>query len=416
MRLFVAVTATLLCSAAASAIINKGSEPITLPTPITINTNLQKSAQQPIMALSEDWVTIGTGRLEDEVFVGGVEYEVTIQESVSNPGYYRIPDAWYGAGYETALPLYIDATNPDYVIIPYQDTGVYWSSSMANVHIASWSYAYSYFGYTADEVILNDPTAVIKFNGVCINIPAEALIYSFDTLFSADMQAYVLNDVEMNIYFPDAPDEWTTYSEDCTWTDGILASFYGYEPQEVTVTVEQNNYKSGYYRIVDPYQANVSGANALEIDLSIPACVMVPLQDTGMDDDTYGEMYILSQSYNMIGTGDGQCTVEEFLRDLAPYNAWATTTEDITTVTIPGPAIAYYFPSYSSTNIYMAPYEVASVLKMPAISTGISSIVSDEDTSAPAVYYNLQGVEIKTPQAGQLYIRKQGSRAEKIKY
>lgn len=42
--------------------------------------------------------------------------------------------------------------------------------------------------------------------------------------------------------------------------------------------------------------------------------------------------------------------------------------------------------------------------------------VDDEADDAPAVYYNLQGVQIANPQPGQLYIRVQGDKRDKIVY
>lgn len=43
---------------------------------------------------------------------------------------------------------------------------------------------------------------------------------------------------------------------------------------------------------------------------------------------------------------------------------------------------------------------------------GVSSVIVD-DENAPVEYYNLQGVRVDNPQAGQLVIRRQGSKAEK---
>lgn len=56
--------------------------------------------------------------------------------------------------------------------------------------------------------------------------------------------------------------------------------------------------------------------------------------------------------------------------------------------------------------------------KMNFICTKPAGIFDDEIDAAdePAIYYNLQGIEIENPQHGQLYIRVQGDKREKIVY
>ena len=40
--------------------------------------------------------------------------------------------------------------------------------------------------------------------------------------------------------------------------------------------------------------------------------------------------------------------------------------------------------------------------------------ISAEDANAPVKYYNLQGMEVANPEAGQLVIKKQGSKTVKV--
>ncbi|MDE5635973.1 MAG: chitobiase/beta-hexosaminidase C-terminal domain-containing protein, partial [Muribaculaceae bacterium] len=48
------------------------------------------------------------------------------------------------------------------------------------------------------------------------------------------------------------------------------------------------------------------------------------------------------------------------------------------------------------------------------INTGIDNVVVDNDENTPVEYYNLQGVRVENPAAGQLYIKRQGSKATKV--
>lgn len=45
---------------------------------------------------------------------------------------------------------------------------------------------------------------------------------------------------------------------------------------------------------------------------------------------------------------------------------------------------------------------------------GVNDVIADEDANAPVEYYNLQGVRVSNPAAGQLVIKKQGKTATKV--
>lgn len=46
--------------------------------------------------------------------------------------------------------------------------------------------------------------------------------------------------------------------------------------------------------------------------------------------------------------------------------------------------------------------------------SAIGSIVTDADAEAPVEFYNLQGIRVANPEAGNIYIRRQGSKATKV--
>ncbi|MCC8038224.1 MAG: hypothetical protein LIP02_08865 [Bacteroidales bacterium] len=46
--------------------------------------------------------------------------------------------------------------------------------------------------------------------------------------------------------------------------------------------------------------------------------------------------------------------------------------------------------------------------------TGVESAISTDASLAPTEYYNLQGIRVTNPQPGQILIRRQGSKAEKV--
>ena len=45
---------------------------------------------------------------------------------------------------------------------------------------------------------------------------------------------------------------------------------------------------------------------------------------------------------------------------------------------------------------------------------GLADVIADSDANAPVEYYNLQGIRIANPEAGQLLIKRQGKTVSKI--
>ena len=48
------------------------------------------------------------------------------------------------------------------------------------------------------------------------------------------------------------------------------------------------------------------------------------------------------------------------------------------------------------------------------LTSGVDDVTVDNEDNAPVEYYNLQGVRVENPAAGQLYIKRQGSKATKV--
>ena len=63
----------------------------------------------------------------------------------------------------------------------------------------------------------------------------------------------------------------------------------------------------------------------------------------------------------------------------------------------------------TSKNVYINSAKVT----YTDISTGISSVVVID---GDAVYYNLQGIRVANPAAGEIYIRVRGSQVDKIRF
>lgn len=58
--------------------------------------------------------------------------------------------------------------------------------------------------------------------------------------------------------------------------------------------------------------------------------------------------------------------------------------------------------------------ENAAFVRTDAIKSGVEDIITDADADAPVEYFNLQGVRVAEPAAGNLYIRRQGKTSTKV--
>ncbi len=166
------------------------------------------------------------------------------------------------------------------------------------------------------------------------------------TLEYADVDSIVVDYPESEL------PEWSTIDIAAQYTDPVMSSFYFNDPlPAITTSVQKSNVEEGVYRILDPYAAAYeygleSCGNPLEFDLSDPRCVLVPLQDTGITDSSYGPIQILSLS-------DNYNSIDAFLASAyADYIITFSTSGSEVTVNFAPNGIWYYFPEYDTEHIY----------------------------------------------------------------
>lgn len=132
--------------------------------------------------IPEPWTSLGKGMWREDIFnvwydVDNLEYEVTIEESDLNPGYYRIVnlysdgllDQLFGqdmSGYCVDNNFLIDATDPDHVVIPAQKIGV----NLGDGDILVMSAISDYVTGISEDLYGTMENGVITFpaKGVCI--------------------------------------------------------------------------------------------------------------------------------------------------------------------------------------------------------------------------------------------------------
>lgn len=211
-------------------------------------------------------------------------------------------------------------------------------------------------------------------------------------------------------------DNWTAIGQ-CDYTDVFLTAI-GYtnsllaEPQTYKVDVERNKTNPSLVRIVDPYVnhpyfqkkstklklSSHGHHHYIYLDYSDPDFVMIPESPMGAD-----------LGYGMVCANSPASWYypEHSKEEIRKYYGVATYKDG--TITLPNNAL---FTSETRSE-HNALYRNAFEGKLVLTSAGVDGIEAD-GTEAPAEYYNLQGIRVANPQAGQLLIRRQGKKATKV--
>lgn len=436
MKKFYTAMAMLACAAAAVAVTPMENQPLSLQSlspdnliPFkagVIQHAISVDQKAGMMKVGEDWTTIGDNALFEDQMVTGATITATLQGN--GEGSYQLVAPW--AEYDITSNLVVDASNPECVKIPLVYAG-YNSYYKSDLYVMSFSSYMEDYGYEDEEIIEymeaeEIPQVIYYADYGIIEMPGEGMVAYFPDYGSEG--AYMYFAADSYIYFPGVTPFWSDLDTEATWTDGILSTlFSGTQYAEGVVTVQKFNYEDGYYRIVGPWNTSFNGnyGGYLEFYMGNPECVMVPYQGTGISGNGIGEVYIASASYIEIGTytdDNGQevtVTVEDFLAgDYGEMNIAATIEGDNVTIDFAKNACWFNCPDSTDADwdpnyFYWMPdnYAATSCLKFKDASSGISSVVAEE--TGEAVYYNIQGVQVANPQAGQIYIVKQGSKVSK---
>ena len=386
-----------------------------------------KTAKAPVATAenyeSETWTSLGAGKYIStaiaDCYGGSTDLvDVEIFEAQGKKGLYKVvgvwPDILNGGG-----TIYIDATDPDFVLIKDQDTGIV-DKVDGETHIASLTSVLVSNGYTKEKILaeladinitLKDNVITIPEGAVCLNWPNAPDDSQYETN-PAKWYSYGENEGVVVLPGGEYVDPWGE-AVDATMVETILGPTFG-NTNTAPYTIQiQKNSETGVYRLISPWRQlytdlglGSSTAPNLDIDASDPTNLIIPLQATGLGGKTDGAYGYMSTSYydlvneqetedalkiTLTDNGDGTSTIS------FPYHSgfiYAQTSGD-----------TYYASNYA---------DVLSYVTFPTFS-GINEVKADIDNSnAPVEYFNLQGVRIVNPEAGQFVIKRQGSEVTKL--
>lgn len=360
------------------------------------------------------WNELGVGKYKatvlPAVYSGSTEMvDVTVYEQADKPGMYKLVGVWPDLVQNGEL--IVDATDPEFVVVPNQFTGLT-DTDDGQTFISSVSYwAVEDLDFTKEQILGSYPELNIALVDGIMNIPSGALSLQWpdapeDSKWDTDPGEWYQYETDPGmIILPGANyvDPWAETFE-ATWNENLIyALFAGVQNTTFAPTTVQHNSETGLYRINNAYQTLFTDLGAgsnptpLVFDASNPDDVQIELQHTGIS-----QYYIFSESWYEAQYGDPEDPVEY------PMITLVENEDGSKTLTIPYHSATLYDAS-ASKFYYAAGYE--SVLNiLPNVNTGVESV---NTTNGAAEYFNLQGVRVANPAEGQLLIKVQDGKAVK---
>ena len=193
-----------------------------------------------------------------------------------------------------------------------------------------------------------------------------------------------------------------------TVSGDMYFSPFGKTPASYAVDVYLNNEQGTELLVKDPLKGlyaalSFEGVSPdMVIDATDPDNLLIPEFSLGFGGgDKDGLYYGMSVSANQQDIAD---TPEESRSKL-------TKDEYTTLITIPVKGL-FLWPS-KTTSLYYA-NKAAATITIVHEQGGVNDIIADEENNAPVEFFNLQGQRVNNPAAGQLVIRRQGTKVAKV--
>lgn len=368
---------------------------------------------------SYTWKDLGEGTFSDFVlsnlFVGifNEPVKVMVQESEQKPGVYRLVNPWQkndNVNFNDELNyLVIDASDPDYVMVPAQQSPVADAQEGETWYCSYTDWAVNVVGIDKETFFSLQPDKVPQLRDGVMKFSRNtmAVMYPYGTgaEFEPGTWSYTNMEYEGYLALPGASGEdvedWVSIGRG-RFLEGFLETIFDedYVPEEREVEIMENKTVAGVYKVVKAFQASAPTGRDLIIDARQPGFVKVEEQNTGVN-STNGWVYILSVSTN------GMFSDYESMVTWNPDYASRNITMDEKGIYFPKNSILLYFPQTGNASVYTNPNAVDSYLLFPE-SDGVGHVSADE-SDAPVMYFNLQGMRVESPQPGQLVIVRKGS-------
>lgn len=274
--------------------------------------------------------------------------------------------------------------------------------------------------------------AVVASNGVDVTKYAgQTAVWGFDGPNTLNTLLYVTLDANGNVkesgrkytfIVENDSDNWESIGQ-ASFEESIISGFFtDIESMQLTCTVEKHKTIDNYFRLVNPYEGMTSitsktcpGHNHyLYVNATDPMHVYIEPSVLGVNiNSNLGDVAVMSWGYQYRES-------DEDIAEAEDLGIWGTLNTVDGTITIPkNPS-----NTISTTRLLLQNYNNGAflspandkdfVITLPEDTfAGIEDLTVDSDNDSPVEYYNLQGIKINNPQQGQIYIKRQGSKASK---
>lgn len=205
-------------------------------------------------------------------------------------------------------------------------------------------------------------------------------------------------------------DQWETLEGEGLYTDCMVTDLMELGPGEAyKVTVQQSISTPGYYRIVNPYGKTSPFGDRTTHTCDCNHYIYINAVNPQR---VYIERSIPGVSLNGSNYLIFSCAVENLIyespEDIDP-NLWGTKSGQV--ITLPENTVIYNEYPFYYWHYNVTPFR----LELPE-SGSVNIIMADEDVNVEPEYFNMQGVRVADPVSGQLLIRRQGTRIDKISF
>lgn len=365
------------------------------------------------------WKSLGKGQYASSVVAdiyGGSNSPVDVEvfEAEGQAGVYKVVGVWPDIVKSGKAELIVDASNPDFILVPKQNTGIN-DSVDGTTYIASQTYVFTEIeGYSPQVVAAALPELLPTLKDGVIFFPVQSLALNWPEAdingqYQTDPEGWYIGKNDGYLVLPGGQynDPWESMG-DCEISGDILFTSFGQTPVNYTVPAFKSTDRDGLIRI-DDYLKGLYAAldfNAvspsMEMDISDETNVVIPETKTGINGgDAHGLYYLMSVSANY----PDPSTCPEANRGTV------TKTSDQTIIKFPAKGL-FLWPSNTTSLYYANTTEV--VFTITHKNEGVKDVVTAADENAPVEYYNLQGVRVDNPAAGSLVIRRQGANVTKV--
>lgn len=388
----------------------------------------------PITAISrtatdyskETWNSIGQGKYIASEIAGcyGVSIEpvdVQVFESQGTKGLYKVVGVWPEIFSNGNGTIYIDASDPEFVQVKKQSVGIKddvdgmtYISSMSAIALDEYNYTKETFlaGFSDQNAYVKDGNIVFPEGSLSLQWPEAPENGKYGT-DPTEWYSYAENTGRLVLPGAEYVDPWGDAVDGTIVETSISPLFSKTNTNPYQVKVYRNS-ESGLYRIKETWKQLYTALGIqstspdLDIDASDPDNMIIELQPIGINGgETDGKYYVMSLSYyNSLGDEPTE-TADEFKITLKNNG------DGTSTITMPYRSTRLY--AATSNQIYYANnIQTPTTITFKTFTSAIGNIGTDAaDYNAEAVYYNLQGVKVDKPAAGQLVIKRQGSKVTK---